>query len=335
MSISVALATYNGSTYLLEQLDSIAAQTLLPVELVVSDDGSSDDTLSIVRAFSETAPFPVRILDKDRNLGFGDNFLFCASQCKGDLIAFCDQDDVWLPEKLAVAFERIKHDESLSALHTLALVDENLKPTKGGIWKQDIPKDCVIQPQQIFPWAAWGNTLLFKREILDWFPYSRRPKHPEKDMKLSHDTWIYILSCALGKVSQIDNPLILYRQHGKNESQTKKRTFIEKWMMKHRLSMVPLHQRMVFYRDLSFVFAEIADQHNPRTEFLASEAAIKYSDMSLDIKERTDIYYNRSIGERLKSFRIRLLGGNTRLSEALKDAILGVSGIHKAIYLEA
>ena len=97
---SIALATYNGEKFLQRQLDTLAAQTRLPDEMAVCDDGSTDGTLEILRQFAETAPFPVRIFQNLKNLGPGRNFRKAFSLCEGDVTFFCDQDDVWFPEKL-------------------------------------------------------------------------------------------------------------------------------------------------------------------------------------------------------------------------------------------
>src|SRR5882757_11091931 len=99
-TISIAMATYNGGKYIRQQLDSFAAQTMLPSELIVTDDGSSDNTLEIIAEFVATAPFPVRVERNEKNLGYRANFMKAASLCKGDLISFSDQDDIWLPQKL-------------------------------------------------------------------------------------------------------------------------------------------------------------------------------------------------------------------------------------------
>src|SRR4051794_24013189 len=112
VTISVAMATFNGEAFLAEQLDSIARQTQQPMKLVVRDDGSSDGTLSILRRFAEHAPFPVRILPAGPRLGYPDNFLTVADACGGDYVSFCDQDDVWLPQKLQVVAETIARAES-------------------------------------------------------------------------------------------------------------------------------------------------------------------------------------------------------------------------------
>ena len=109
MNISIAMATYNGEKYIKEQLQSLSNQTSLPFELVVGDDGSTDATLDILKEFCAHAPFPVRIHQNQANLGFARNFLDTARRCKGDWIAFCDQDDVWLPDKLATVIQAIEH----------------------------------------------------------------------------------------------------------------------------------------------------------------------------------------------------------------------------------
>ena len=118
ITISIAMATYNGDRYIGEQLDSLARQKLLPLELVVTDDGSSDGTLDILKAFSEGAPFPVRIFRNTTRLGYEENFLKAASLCNGDVIAFCDQDDIWMDRKLEVCAPMFADPSIVGVLHT-------------------------------------------------------------------------------------------------------------------------------------------------------------------------------------------------------------------------
>src|SRR5688500_18132345 len=99
LSLSVALASYNGERYIGEQLDTIAQQTRLPNELIISDDASTDSTWSIVRDFAERAPFPVRLLQHER-FGSARNFEIAIQACRGDVIFLCDQDDIWYPNKI-------------------------------------------------------------------------------------------------------------------------------------------------------------------------------------------------------------------------------------------
>src|SRR5688572_4379256 len=100
VDISIVLATRNGAQYLPQQLESLARQTLAPFELIVSDDDSSDATMKIVAAFARTAKFPVKLKVNSPALGFRDNFIAATQLAAGDWVAFCDQDDIWHPEKL-------------------------------------------------------------------------------------------------------------------------------------------------------------------------------------------------------------------------------------------
>ena len=95
MRISIAMTTYNGSKYLNDQLKSFSQQDQAPDELIVCDDGSSDNTIKILEKFSLNAPFDVKIYQNESNLGFTKNFENALSKCTGDLIFLSDQDDIW------------------------------------------------------------------------------------------------------------------------------------------------------------------------------------------------------------------------------------------------
>jgi glycosyltransferase involved in cell wall biosynthesis len=127
--ISIAMATYNGERFIEEQLASLAAQTRLPDELVVSDDGSQDGTLERVRIFAAQAPFPVRILRDHPGRGVLDNFDRVIAACQGDIVFPCDQDDVWLPRKLSeMAGALARHPSAAMVISNSELVDERLRP---------------------------------------------------------------------------------------------------------------------------------------------------------------------------------------------------------------
>ena len=122
LSVSVAMGAYNGTAFLEPQLASLAAQTRLPVELVVCDDNSRDDTVAVLERFAAQAPFEVRIVRNETNLGFGANFMKASGLCRGDLIAWCDQDDVWAPEKLARCVAAFETDpEAVLVVHSLQI----------------------------------------------------------------------------------------------------------------------------------------------------------------------------------------------------------------------
>lgn len=132
MSISIAMCTYNGERYLREQLDSLSRQTCRPLELVICDDGSTDKTLQIIQDFTATAPFPVYLHVNPTNLGYADNFLKAAGLCQGEWVAFSDQDDVWMPEKIERVEQVIKQygdDDLVMVGHTSLLSDAQLSLT--------------------------------------------------------------------------------------------------------------------------------------------------------------------------------------------------------------
>ncbi len=294
--ISVALASYNGAAYIGEQLESLAAQTLLPRELVVSDDGSTDDTLGIVKQFQLSAPFPVILAQSGCRLGFADNFLNAAEHCRGDIVAFCDQDDVWLPRKLEICASRLEQDESLIALHTLTVTDENLNPT-GLRWTQGITLDHAFNPLELDPFeTGFGNSMIFRRELLGLIDRKKRPRHPfTTERPLSHDTWIYMLAAALGRVSHIAEPLILYRQHGTNASGA----LAHRGRLSDRFS-IPLRryeEQCAINQSMTDLLHEISQTSSPFVE-QASTAAARFKQRASLSCARATTYLGRTLRER-------------------------------------
>jgi hypothetical protein len=331
MLISVAIATYNGARYLREQLDSIAVQTVRPAELVVGDDGSDDETPLILKAFAETAPFPVRFLGREERRGFADNFLRIAAACEHPLVAFCDQDDVWLPGKLEAGLRRIQADDSLLALHRLTTTNDALEPT--GLWTQGIERDAVFEPLELDPYKnGWGNTMLFRRELVAAIPYDHRPRQPEvPERPLSHDTWVYVLAAALGRVSHIAEPLVLYRQHGRNAIGVAPPGEATRRRSRAALSMQRLRERMMFYRHMAAIFEEVAGSADAPLAAAANTAAKRYMERHDPVAARMAIYDGPSLLSRLRAF--RKLKDSPALSSKsrAKDLVFGVSGLHNLL----
>lgn len=216
MQISVAMATYNGARYLPEQLNSLAEQTLPPAELVVCDDRSTDDTRAIVESFAANASFPVHFQENLHRLHFADNFLKAASLCTSEYIAFCDQDDVWLPDKLeqiAAAFNRtgvslVAHNASM-----FTDADRNVGHLK-------FIGEGVLTSDNLFPWNFFfGFTCTFRRDLLDLSPAEHRPIDLiDPRRRMAHDRWITFLASTRGAVVCLPEELTRYRQHDSNES---------------------------------------------------------------------------------------------------------------------
>ena len=212
--ISIAMATYNGARYVREQLDSLAAQTLLPCELVVTDDGSSDATLEIVRDFAGGAPFPVRVYCNDNHLGFADNFLLAASFCEGDLIAFCDQDDIWLPEKLTRCAASFDNEAVLLCVHSAELVNAT-----GNLLNRRFPdyKSCKYHANSNNLWdiSYYGFSMVFRRKLVELLPIAKRISAYLTSF-WNHDTYISFFSANLGDTVFLSEILTRYRQHESN-----------------------------------------------------------------------------------------------------------------------
>jgi glycosyltransferase involved in cell wall biosynthesis len=124
ISVSVAMATYNGQKFVREQLDSLAAQQHLPSELIITDDASSDKTVAIVQQFRTAAPFPVHLHQHEKRVGYRANFMRAAHHCISEVIAFCDQDDIWSPRKLALCVQPFRDPAVLLTYHNAEVVTE-------------------------------------------------------------------------------------------------------------------------------------------------------------------------------------------------------------------
>lgn len=203
------MATYNGERFLQEQLDSLAAQTYLPCELVVGDDGSTDGTLEILERFVGVAPFRVRIRRNPVRLGYGENFLSTASQCTGDWIAFCDQDDVWLPQKLKrFATAAIADPVVDFIVCENILLDASLE--------RRLPRGFSVAGARWMPLTSPvrihdGHRMAFRRHYIQ-LPWENRPVSIDGKV-LSHDRWIGALAWLIGKRAFLSESLILHRKH--------------------------------------------------------------------------------------------------------------------------
>lgn len=214
LRISVAMCTFNGARFLQSQLESLAAQTRLPDELVVCDDGSSDDTVRLLEKFAQRAPFPVRIERNAATMGSTKNFEKAIGLCNGELIATSDQDDVWLPEKLALCEMAFARDPSLALVFTDAeIVDESLRPLGYRLWesihfgRQARRRVACGEAFTVLlrQWLATGATTMFRTEY-------RPVVLPIPDIWV-HDGWIAFLIGAMAPIGMVERPTLMYRQH--------------------------------------------------------------------------------------------------------------------------
>jgi glycosyltransferase involved in cell wall biosynthesis len=203
--ISVVLATYQGERWLREQLDSLLAQTLPPLEIVAVDDASTDGTPGILEAYAAADP-RIRVFRAPANLGYVRNFVRGLGLARGTFIAPCDQDDVWLPRKLEVLRERIGDRPAVYSDSELVGEDgQRLGRRMSEVKRQvDVDDPLAFAVGQ----GAPGHSMLVRRELVEaCLPF------PEV---LPHDYWMAFQASGRGGLGYVAEPLVLYRQHGGN-----------------------------------------------------------------------------------------------------------------------
>jgi glycosyltransferase involved in cell wall biosynthesis len=220
MKISVAMSTFDGELHLREQLESIAAQTRPPDEVVVCDDGSSDETRELLEQFVGGAPFVVRLNFNQRNLGSNKSFAQAINLCEGDIIALCDQDDVWHPEKLAAMEATLIERPDAGLVFTNGeVIDENSQPANYSLWQ-----GVAFGPRsQAKVRAGRAFAALGERPSVTGAAMAFRSRYAKlvlpipDDIGIIHDEWIALLIAAAADLAMIDKPLIKYRLHPRQQ----------------------------------------------------------------------------------------------------------------------
>lgn len=203
--ISLVMATYNGGKFLREQLDSIYNQTLPPDEVIVVDDCSTDNTVEILEEYKQR--YCLKYIINKVNMGVNKNFERAISLAQGDYICISDQDDVWLPTKIEVSFNKLIEIENnkpacvssgrKDVSSDLRVLYPNMKYRHDGSWQDPLYRD-----------SSQGCTLMFNKKlkniILPLCPY------------FIYDAYIGTLACFVGNRHTIGEPLMYYRHHGNN-----------------------------------------------------------------------------------------------------------------------
>lgn len=210
-TITIVMGTYNGEKYIAEQIDSIIHQTYQNWCLLIRDDGSTDGTVAIIQAYAQKNPNIFLLEDTHGNVGFNRNFMTLIEHADSPYISICDQDDVWLPNKLLTSLNAIQVIEQSSdtpaLVHSDALiVDSNLKPIaekwigkRGGI---------VGLNGIAFANAVQGASLMFNRAL--------KELAVSTPLLAPYDYHLALLSVLKGKRFFIQESLLLYRQHSNN-----------------------------------------------------------------------------------------------------------------------
>lgn len=269
--ISIALASYNGSKYIREQLDSILMQTYQDFELIICDDCSTDNTWQILEEYAQL-DHRIKIFKNEKNLGFKNNFEKAISKCIGEYIALSDQDDVWYPNHLALLYNNI--GDNTVAVGDATLIDGDgrdldmsLKWQMGIDRKYHNPVEMALTILCNRNWMQGASMLLNKRYLDLFFPMPKCVKF--------HDVWISLVACIHSKLLFIDIPITKYRQHGNNtSSKHKKRRNKFLICMKHLLVSNILDDRLNMIKEIE-------------------KKCSKLSDYAKQILQETNIYHKR------------------------------------------
>lgn len=208
MKVSIALATYNGATYLQEQLDSYLTQERMPDEVIICDDTSSDNTIEILESFQNIAPFQVKIKKNKKNIGYTKNFEEALSLCSGDIVFLSDQDDIWYPDKIKTIEEIFTHSSDVSLLiHDGEIVDNELNFT--GLTKLGQIRSGGYSDESF----VTGTLSVIHKDILNIIlPFPN-------GISGGHDGWIHNIADMAGRRKIITNVLQKLRRHSSNTSE--------------------------------------------------------------------------------------------------------------------
>jgi glycosyltransferase involved in cell wall biosynthesis len=216
-SISIALTTCNGEAYLVEQLESFIRQTYSPYEVIICDDASDDRTVDIIMSY--VAKLPIKLYQNKERIGVVNNFRQAISKCTGSWVACCDQDDVWLPDKLSLsanAMEKIDGELPAAVYTDLTLTNATLEVIETSYWTMR----NINPAKETFYSILFGNIITGCTLLINRAMAIEVKKMPDK--AIMHDFWIACIAYSWGRYAYINQPTVLYRQHYNNVTKNDK-----------------------------------------------------------------------------------------------------------------
>lgn len=216
-SVQVLLATFNGANFLSAQLTSLFNQSMPDFEILVADDGSSDDTVAILEAACTQHPGRLRVIHRERVGGPAANFLRLLDAADAPYLMFCDQDDVWLPDKIEVMLRAIEQVElgnggKPALVHSdLVVVDSQLRTLAESFFELH-----ALDPRRhALKELLLGNCVVGCATIFNQALARLVCGNPTTEIVM-HDWWLAITASALGSICYLDRATTLYRQHDRN-----------------------------------------------------------------------------------------------------------------------
>lgn len=216
--VDVLLATYQGAAYVQEQIESILNQTYSSVHIWIRDDASQDSTPSLLQQFAARYPDRITFIPNQQNLGVRGNFSELMRHSTAPYIMFCDQDDVWLPNKIESSLHLMKKMElnyganKPLLVHTdLKVVKTNLTEISSSFWNfAQLNPQLTSLNRLLVQNNVTGCTMLMNRELLN-------QSQPIPLKAIMHDWWIALVASAFGHIEHLPSATLLYRQHASND----------------------------------------------------------------------------------------------------------------------
>lgn len=223
--VSVAMTTYNGEKYIKEQIDSILNNLDKDDELIISDDGSKDNTISIIKEYLKKDS-RIKFINGPKN-GIKQNFANSIQECKGEYIFLSDQDDIWLDNKVEEVLKTFRDEQCILIVHNTKIIDEKKQPITESFFEYRKSGKGIFK--NIYKNTYIGCCMAFKNTLKD--KILPIPNNIEM-----HDQWIGIIAEMTGKVFFLNKTLLLYRRHDANNS--KLRHYGIKKMIRNRIVLI-------------------------------------------------------------------------------------------------
>jgi len=217
--VTIVMTTYNGEKYVAEQIDSILSASYQDTLLSIYDDGSKDNTMSILQEYENQFPEKIHVHQNEINLGVTLNFLHAVCQTTTDYVMLCDQDDVWKPDKVAMTLKRIRHieaqkgkDTPLAVFTDAIVVDQELAVLQDSFFKSGHlnPRKTDL-PHLLMENKLIGCTVMINSALRKILQSRSLPSEAR-----FQDWWLALIAASFGRIGYINEGTLLYRQHGGN-----------------------------------------------------------------------------------------------------------------------
>lgn len=222
--IDILLATYNGEPYLYQQLESLFNQSCQDFKVLIRDDGSTDQTLAVIESFSKKYPGRISLVEGTDRLGPKGSFSALMKLSQAPYVMFCDQDDIWKKEKIALSLKQMKQLEEISQgdtpllVHTdLIVINEKGAPVHSSFWKYaNLSAETFTTVNRLLTQnVVTGCTVMMNRKLCGM-------AYPIPECAFMHDWWVALVASLFGKIAIVPQSTLFYRQHNKNAVGAKK-----------------------------------------------------------------------------------------------------------------